>query len=84
VAAQEQPVVGVLVALGDLADLVAALQAELDLLGDRSRSRTTAATSSLNMVPRTWARYRATRYMAASWVAKVLVAATQTSGPARV
>ena len=54
------------------------------MAGISSSSRTTAATSSTNMVPRTWARYSATRYMAASWVAKVLVAATHTSGPARV
>jgi len=49
-----------------------------------SSSSTTVAISSGNMVPRTWPRYSATRYMARIWAANVLVAATQTSGPARV
>ena len=47
-------------------------------------SATSSAIRSLGIAPRSSARRRASRYIAATWQTNVFVAATETSRPARV
>ena len=67
---------------GDRLDaLVAGDDRLLDLVGERLSSATSSAMRSGSIVPRSSARRSPSRYIAATWLTKVFVAATLISIP---